>query len=311
MKSKIRIIFALLILFCITIISCSSLELGLNILDNVKDVYDTVEEISENIKPFLRNDFTEQDRYYVGRTTCAYIFTKHNIYEDEKLIKYINEIGQTIAIASDKSSVYNGYRFLPIEDSHPNAYATPGGVILISLGMIRMCDNEDEFAAVLAHEVEHIVKDHPMKMVDKSTKKTALINIAKITANKVGEEIGDNISYSTGEIIKGLSENLGNIADDIIDGLSNGYERKTEFEADAGAVLTLHNAGYCADALKDIIRKLPDSKNKSIYGSNHPSKNDRIDAVNKIIKDNSINTYKISNNRTKRFNRVMDMTGIK
>jgi predicted Zn-dependent protease len=52
------------------------------------------------------------------------------------------------------------------------------------MGMINLCENEDELAAVLAHEVGLVVLEHPIKAVSNATKQASLVNIAKIAAAK-------------------------------------------------------------------------------------------------------------------------------
>lgn len=289
----------ILFLSAFSITGCDSMSALINgetpDIDDVTGDIQDISKLSAETKAALREDFTEQEKYYIGRSVCAYVFSKYNLVEDKDMTEYLNKIGSTCATASNKSTTFNGYRFVAFKDDHPNAYGTPGGMILISTGMINLCENEDEIAAVLAHEVEHVVKDHPMKAISDANKKAALISIAKYVAQEGLEET----ALPPG-ILDGMVDAFGKVLDDIISALDNGYERETEYEADAGAVLTLHTAGYSADSLKSIIEKLPHNKNSN-YGSNHPTPKERIDAIDKRIKELSISTNEIKQTRTDRF----------
>lgn len=297
--SKLFVMFILLVL-SISLFSCSTLDA---IGDQVGDTAETAEEVkayADLVKALTRNDFTDEERYYVGRSTCAYVFSKYKLVENQKITEYINQIGVTIAMASNKATTFNGYRFNIIDDEHPNAYGTPGGMILISIGMLKLCDNEDELAAVLAHEVEHIVKDHPMKAVSSETKKAALMNIAKLEAKKRMAEETD----IPPELLDGVVNSFGDALGDIINVLDNGYEKETEYEADAGAVTTLDIAGYNVNALISIIQKLPHS-DKSPYAANHPTPEERVEAIKNQIAELNITPYNTLPGRTKRFKKVM------
>jgi len=295
----------LFILINLSICSCFAFQTIINRTDNAIGVIkDTIEDISEKVKEFLRNDFTDEERYYVGRSTCAYLLGKYDLVENEKLLYYINQVGSVVAMASDKSITFKGYRFLVLDDELPNAYGTPGGLVFISVGMLRLCENEDELAAVFAHEVKHIVLDHPMKAVSKAHRQEALINIAK----RAAEEVANAIDISP-DFFDGVLKGFGNVLNDIITVFNNGYSKDTEYEADKGAIKILHTAGYSVNALKSIISKLPQNET-SKYGSNHPTSKDRIKAIDKEIKKLKITPNQILQERTDRFRSIMRETGI-
>jgi predicted Zn-dependent protease len=304
-------IFSILLLATISMLGCNTLGALFRGEDvNLDDVVGDIEEGSQfqkEYKALLRDDFSESEKYYIGRSTCAFVFSNYELLEDKKLTEYVNQVGQTTVLASNKSSTYNGYRFAVFEDDAPNAYGTPGGMILISTGMLKLIENEDELAAVCAHEVEHVVQDHPTKAVKGETKKAALSNIAKFYAAKALEETTEIPK----EFFTGMVDSFGNVLGDVIKAVNNGYEKKTEYEADKGAVSTLHTAGYNVEALKTIISKLPHNEKDSNYGAIHPTPKERIDAIEKEIKALKITPLPTLTERTQRFNQAMKEAGIK
>ncbi|MCX5799457.1 MAG: M48 family metalloprotease, partial [Proteobacteria bacterium] len=54
-----------------------------------------------------------------------------------------------------------------IESQSVDAFATPGGYVYITTGLIGLCDKEEELAGVLAHEFAHIGRRHIAKRMEK------------------------------------------------------------------------------------------------------------------------------------------------
>jgi len=71
---------------------------------------------------------------------------------DEELTKYISEIGQKLAAASDRKLPYE---FKVLNSSVPSAWALPGGKIVINRGLLTELKDEAELAAVIGHEIVH------------------------------------------------------------------------------------------------------------------------------------------------------------
>ncbi|MBN4061351.1 M48 family metalloprotease, partial [bacterium AH-315-G11] len=112
--------------------------------------------------------FSEEERYYIGRASGARLLADHHLLNQKQLQRYVSAIGQTLAMASARPEVYAGYHFIVLDEpERVNAYAVPGGFIFITTGLIAKAANEDELAAILAHEVSHIVLDHPVTSIKK------------------------------------------------------------------------------------------------------------------------------------------------
>ena len=99
---------------------------------------------------------TDSEEYYVGRAVAARILGKYKLDQDPKLTQYVNEVGETVARKSSRPNPFRGYHFAVLDTQELNAFACPGGIIFITRGLIQTCKNEDQLAAVLAHEVGHV-----------------------------------------------------------------------------------------------------------------------------------------------------------
>jgi predicted Zn-dependent protease len=75
---------------------------------------------------------------------------------DAEVEAYVQEVGEHVATYAHRKLPYH-FHYIP-DGSFVNAFAVPGGHVFIGKGLISLMDTEDELAAVLGHEVEHI--DH-------------------------------------------------------------------------------------------------------------------------------------------------------
>ncbi len=213
-------------------------------------------------------EFTPEQEYYIGRSVGAVVLTKYKSLNDSKINSYVNLLGQTLALASDTPELFAGYHFLVLDSNDINAFATPGGHIFITRGLIRCCRTEDELAAVLAHEIGHIQMRHGMKAIQKARMAEALTVLAREGVRTYGDE----------ELIK-LSNSLGDVVSDITTTMiNNGYSRTYEYQADAAAVTILRRAGYQPGALVNMLQVMSRQikPGGSDFAKTHPSPQARI-----------------------------------
>jgi beta-barrel assembly-enhancing protease len=162
-------------------------------------------------------------------------------------------------------TVQTPYRFkvLVAKSKTVNAFAAPGGYVVILSGLIQKADTADEVAGVLAHEMGHVIKRHPTKSVIHAYGWSMLI--AALTG----------VSGSSEGLISSLSLHLATAA----------YSRDNEAEADAIAVEMLAKAHISTDGLIDFFQKLKKEVNDGSdnalveYLASHPGLQKRIDAI--------------------------------
>jgi predicted Zn-dependent protease len=105
---------------------------------------------------------------------AATVLKHYPPYADQQANRYINLLGQSLAQASDRPETFGGYHFLILDSQEINAFAAPGGLILITRGMLQLCRSEDEAAAVLAHEIAHVENNHALAAIQDTRILTAL-----------------------------------------------------------------------------------------------------------------------------------------
>ena len=141
-----------------------------------------------------------------------------------------------------------------------NAFALPGGEILLMRGLIDAADHPNAFAGVLAHEIGHIVARDPVRLAIQTTAVGSMIALA----------LGDITGASLGVIV---AQTL----------ISNGYSRDVERAADLYAHQNMKEAFLMSAPFAEFIEKnfSDDSKGalSDLAGwfSSHPSGVERLD----------------------------------
>lgn len=148
--------------------------------------------------------------------------------------------------------------FFSMGGQSPNAFALPGGVIIMSDELVKLASSEDEIAAVLAHEIGHWQRRHGLQTVMRSS--AALLVVSTVT--------GD---------LSTLTTFAGTIPFLL---LQRGYSREFEAEADHDAIALLAKCGVGSRPFATILEKLekarPAQGRDFTYLSTHPSTADRI-----------------------------------
>jgi predicted Zn-dependent protease len=212
---------------------------------------------------------SDSEEYYIGRAVAARLLARNSLSQKQDTTLYVNEVGQMVAKKSSMPRTYRGYHFGILETSEPNAYACPGGIILITRGLIKECQNEDELAAVLAHEVAHVARKDGVNSINKA-RWTEVLTTAGTQAAK---QFGGGVA---GSVVSMFESSI----DDVFKTIAvNGYSREAEKNADREAISTLSRAGYDPGALAAILGRSSSKGGGSGIFRSHPLTADRVEAV--------------------------------
>jgi predicted Zn-dependent protease len=247
----------------------------------------TPESISKSWHAYqdAKKDLSPENEYYVGRSVTTNLLSRADYkYVDSDAFKsgnlgpttaYVNAVGNVLAAAAmgeprkdDRPSPIAGWHFVIVDDDSINAFAASGGFILVNKGLIKAARNEDELAAVLAHEIAHTVRGH------------ALGSIKKARMAGVYKEMLDSTVQLDEAQLGTLTQAFEGAMGDMIDGMVvKGYSRDTEFEADRVGLKIMVDAGYDPAAfvslLKSVDKKLGNAGTGGMKAT-HPAPKDRI-----------------------------------
>ncbi|HOX26119.1 MAG TPA: M48 family metalloprotease [Candidatus Krumholzibacteria bacterium] len=221
-------------------------------------------------------DITPEQEHYIGRAVAATLLASYPALDDAGANAYLNRLGQTLALASDRPETFGGYHFLLLDSDEINAFACPGGLVLVTRGLVACCDSEDALAAVLAHEIGHVAGKHGLRAIKASRLTSALTIVAAEGARNLG-----------GEDLARLSDDLEGTIGDITQTLvNNGYSRDLERAADTAAVAVLGRVGYNPRGLESMLDRMQARWKPSGPGfmQTHPSPRDRLADVSASLK---------------------------
>jgi beta-barrel assembly-enhancing protease len=242
-------------------------------------------------------NLTPEQEYYIGRSVAAAILEGYAPYDNPRANEYVNLLGQSLALFSDKPETYGGYRFLLLDSDDINAFAAPGGLILITRGMARLCRNEEELAAVLAHEIGHVQLEHGLRAISSARLTSAFTIIAAEGARQFGSDS-----------LRELTEQFEGSISDITHTLTSaGYSRRLEREADAACVAILQRSGYDPQALIRMLEQMAGRLQPGglDFAKTHPSPADRIRDVQRML-DANVQAPQPSPDRVARFRAAME-----
>jgi predicted Zn-dependent protease len=161
--------------------------------------------------------------------------------------------------------------------------------------MVKLCKNEDDLAAVLAHEIGHVQHSHALEAISTSRITSALTIIASEGAQAaVGGSVGELTRLFEGSI------------DDITQKLVNsGYARGQENEADAAAIKIMQRVGYDPAALVRVLEtmKVKVKPGATGFTSTHPPADDRIADIKPLLPQSL--TLAANKARDKRFGELL------
>lgn len=223
-----------------------------------------------------KQGFTYAQEYYLGRAIAANILSTYTLYEDPAATRYVTLVGQTVAAHSDMPQTYGGYCFFILDSDEVNAFAAPGGLIFITRGMLSACENEDQLAAVLAHEVAHVQARHGVELIKDSRWKKFGTEAVFLAASGYG---GGDVAAAVGvfgDMVKDLSKEI----------MARGYGKKLEKEADTDALTILLRIGYEAHECVGLMENMESQfvRGGKDFAKTHPKPKDRIKTITKALK---------------------------
>jgi predicted Zn-dependent protease len=224
-------------------------------------------------------EFTQEDEIQLGNGLAAGMLGAAPLHKSEQLQRYVNRVGRWVAAHSERADL--PWTFGVIENETINAFAMPGGTVIISHGLLKKLQNESELAGVLGHEIAHVVQKHQLKAIQSG----AWGDIA----SAVGQTVVDQ------KIARAGVGGAGAVALSAIGGkgvelATNGFflkplDRSLEYEADRMGVVLAARAGYDPYGFVGVLQMLAQVKETDEGGilATHPSAADRITELEKFV----------------------------
>ncbi len=206
-------------------------------------------------------DIDEKQEIAIGRDVAGTLLGAAPLVNDPALQSYVNKVGRWIASQSERPDL--PWHFGVIETAGVNAFAAPGGYILITRGLYEVLENESQLAGVLGHEIAHVIKRHHITVMQKQ-------GWVQAGASAVGGVTGGS---ATGNLVRNAATNL------VSEVFTKGLDKSAEYEADHIGVVLAARAGYNPYGLVDVMQKLQARAGDASLGllfSTHPHPTERL-----------------------------------
>lgn len=178
------------------------------------------------------------------------------LYTNSSITQYVDQIGQRLVPNSDRSNI--PYVFQVVDDNAVNAYATMGGYVYVTTGLLKTADNEAQLASVLGHEIGHIAARHAIDQMREQA-------IAQGVASAAG--LDRNVAVAIGVDLAVRRPN----------------SRRDELEADQLGLRNIIRTGYAPNAMVAFMQKLVGQASSPSILRTHPAPQDRIVALQQSI----------------------------
>ncbi|MDH5263400.1 MAG: M48 family metalloprotease [Betaproteobacteria bacterium] len=250
----------------------AQLDIG-RLLDLGKKAVEVAPQIQQATK-----EYTVEEEVALGEGIATGFLGAVRLHGDERLQRYVNRVGRWLASQTERPDL--PWAFGVIDTDTINAFAMPGGTVIVSHGLVKRLTSESELAGVLGHEIAHVLKKHQLSAIQSDAGWSAAATGAKaIAADRIGR---------SGDVL-GLKSQLANAGVDLVkDGLFlRPLDRGMEYEADRLGVVVAARGGYDPYGFVAVLTMLaqvkPDESGASITFSTHPSPADRLAELEKAM----------------------------
>ena len=196
--------------------------------------------------------------YKIGETVLASLKTQSPMVNKGVAIDTIKKIGARLT----KGSPYK-YQWHLSNDPAINAFALPGGIVIVNKGLLEKADSANEVAAVLAHEIQHVEQRHALKNIITSSGIAAVVLLVLGDANAVMMIMAHQVSAQY-------------------------FSRQAESDADLKGIALLQKSKIDTQGMVAFFKKMQEAFKDKTTGpdwlSSHPDTANRILAVENYVK---------------------------
>lgn len=251
--------------------------------------------LAVSVPPPPAGAITVKEEKELSKEFLTAVFDYYDVIEDPMINDYINSLGKKI-VAHVPPQPFE-FHFYAINQDTFNAFAGPGGHVFVFSGLIEALDNENELAAILAHEIAHVSGRHISDLITKS-KTTSIATMAGLIAGilvGLGGASALGSALSIGSIAAGQSMSLA-------------YTRENEMEADTLGRKYLTESDYELYGLLSALKKIRSNEwfgeeEIPTYLKTHPATADRITSLNAALSGKnhpaSVNSYAFERTRAR------------
>jgi predicted Zn-dependent protease len=212
-------------------------------------------------RPEGRPGATAEERQ-LGALAAEQIIRQHGLLHDDEFQARLDSIGRSLVKYAPGGG--EGYRFRILKSDDVNAMTTPDGQVFVTRALMRAFRGDNELAAVLAHEICHVILGHTARLLTEPDE-IRTVEVRKRNGRMVRRTIT----------------------------VTSPAKKRWEFEADEAGLDLLSAAGYPLEAMEHVLEYLTAEEAQTARAggpseledakSTHPRSADRLEALRKVL----------------------------
>lgn len=203
----------------------------------------------------------------IGHDQADTVRAQLPMLDDAQITGYVDSLGKAIAAKTSRADLK--WQFAVVNTDVVNAFALPGGYVFVNRGLIAQARNESELAAVVSHEVEHVVRRHGVQQMEKAQGANVgialacrLTNICNHASAQIAIQLGGAAAFAR-------------------------FSRKDEIEADSGGFRNEMRAGLDPRGMLTFFEQLMSNEQRTpsllAWFADHPGTQDRVTDVKRWL----------------------------
>lgn len=199
-----------------------------------------------------------ETEHEMGKAVLKSLNQQQNTIPSGAAVSFVESLGNQLT----KGSRYS-YQWLVVQDNAVNAFAMPGGIVVVNSGLLKKAGSANEVAAVLAHEIQHVEQRHALKNMMNSAGVAAVVMLVLGDANAALIMIAHQVSTQY-------------------------FSRQVEAEADLKGAQLLLKQGIHPEGMASFFKRLasekPQAEQMPAWISSHPDTSNRIKQAEKFVR---------------------------
>ncbi len=199
------------------------------------------------------SQLSDRQEVHLGQQIHQHLLAREFVaHADPEVQRYVTEIGQRLVAVSERPHL--PYEFTVVRSPQVNAFATMGGFVYVTTGLLKTVANEAQLAGVLGHEIAHVAQRHLVRQWQE-------LAVAQGLSTLLGTD-GSRLNALVVELA-----------------LRRPRSREQELAADRGSLNYLLRTGYDPRGLLEFLTKLQSQGSPPAFLSTHPAPQTRLLAL--------------------------------